>query len=157
MFFLGQKPLLTGLIHMVNSILTATVFVLYPLLLVWLGLNYPEKLYRATVVPLDSFLVVTVIRCLINRRRPYEAYGIPPAIHKSTAGKSCPSRHVFSAFVIAVTFLYAEPEPVIGVVLILAGGVLGAIRVLTGVHYVSDVLAGAACGILAGIVGYVLL
>jgi membrane-associated phospholipid phosphatase len=34
---------------------------------------------------------------------------------------------------------------------------LGVIRILSGVHFVSDVIAGIIAGILAGVIGYVLI
>jgi membrane-associated phospholipid phosphatase len=157
MRFFAEHPVYTKLLHIVNRLLTITVFLLYPLLLVWLYFKAPDKLLRAILVPLDSFLVVTFARFVINRKRPYEAYGIPPAIPKSTSGKSFPSRHVFSACVIATTFLYAGINPLIGAALLAAGVMLGVIRILSGVHFASDVIVGAFAGILAGFIGYVLI
>ena len=154
MQFFSENPLITKTLHMVNMILTYTVFLLYPLLLLWIWSHENELLFRAIVVPLDSFIILTVIRYMINRNRPYEAYGVPAAIHKSTLGKSFPSRHVFCAFLIAVTFICLGPNPVVGWVLLIAGVILGAIRVLLGVHYLSDVLVGAIAGIAAGMIGY---
>jgi membrane-associated phospholipid phosphatase len=154
MEFLAQNPALTKLLQIVNKILTYTVFLLYPLLLIWLFLMHREYLLRAILVPAVSFLLVTAVRRLINRRRPYEAYGIPSAVYKSTTGKSFPSRHVFSIFIIAVTFLYLGPDPAIGAVLLLAGILLGFIRIMIGVHYVSDVAVGAILGILCGVIGF---
>jgi membrane-associated phospholipid phosphatase len=154
MDFLAQHPPMTKSLHIVNKILTFTVFLLYPLLLTWLLLKHKEYLLRAILVPFVSFVLVTVVRRLINRARPYEAYGIPSAVYKSTSGKSFPSRHVFSIFVIAVTFLYLGPDPTIGLALFAAGLILGIIRILIGVHYVSDVVVGAFVGILAGFIGF---
>jgi membrane-associated phospholipid phosphatase len=154
MDYLAKTPVLTRFLHIVNKILTFTVFLLYPLLLTWLLLNHKEYLLRAILVPFVSFVLVTVVRRLINRARPYEAYGIPSAVYKSTSGKSFPSRHVFSIFVIAVTFLYLGPDPMIGLALFAAGVILGLIRILIGVHYVSDVVVGAFVGILAGFIGF---
>jgi membrane-associated phospholipid phosphatase len=154
MDYLAQNPPLTKTLHIVNKILTFTVFLLYPLLLIWLSLKYRQYLLRAVLVPFVSFVLVTVVRRLINRARPYEAYGIPSAVYKSTTGKSFPSRHVFSIFIIAVTFLYLGPDPMIGLALFAAGVILGIIRILIGVHYVSDVVVGAIVGILAGFIGF---
>ena len=33
---------------------------------------------------------------------------------------------------------------------------MAVVRVISGVHYISDVVAGAMCGIIAGIVGYII-
>jgi membrane-associated phospholipid phosphatase len=125
--------------------------------LAWLYFKAPDKLLRTILVPLDSFLVVTFARLIINRKRPYERYATPPAIQKSTSGKSFPSRHVFSASVIAATFFYAGINPLIGAAIAAAAVMLGMIRILSGVHFVSDVVAGVLAGILAGVIGYVLI
>ena len=44
-----------------------------------------------------------------------------------------------------------------GVVLLLLGVDMMFIRVVGGVHYPQDVLAGAACGVLAGVLGFYLI
>lgn len=157
MAFFREHEGLTKALRVINKILTYTVFVLYPLLLIWLLLFKKELLFAAVVVPLDSFIILSVARRLIDRSRPYEYYGTPAAAAKKTCGRSFPSRHVFSAFVIAMTFLAASPKPAAGYALLLVGVLLAAIRFLLGVHYISDVVAGAAFGILAGVAGYLLL
>lgn len=157
MAFFKEREGLTKVLCIINKFLTYTVFVLYPLLLIWLLLFKKELLFAAVVVPLDSFIILSVARYLINRRRPYEYYETPSATAKTTRGRSFPSRHVFSAFVIAVTFLAVGPQPAVGCALLLVGVVLAAIRFLLGVHFISDVVAGAVFGIFAGAVGYLLL
>lgn len=66
-----------------------------------------------------------------------------------------PSRHIFSVFMIAMTFLYVKP--VLSIPLFVVGVLLCAVRVIGGVHYLSDVLVGAAIGIASGILGYFVL
>ncbi len=106
------------------------------------------------LVPALSFVAVSVFRKIYNAPRPYEMYGFEPLIPKKTLGKSFPSRHVFSIFVIAVTVGHYYPEACIG--LGLAGVMLGALRVVSGVHFPRDVVAGGAVGIFFGIVANVL-
>ena len=157
MAFFSSRPGLTKALHVTNQILTYTIFFLYPLMLIWLLIFEKELLFAAVVVPLDAFIILSAVRYLVRRKRPYEYFQTPSAVAKATSGKSFPSRHVFSAFVIATTFLAVGPQPAAGYVLLVAGAIIGAIRVLLGVHYISDVAAGAVFGILAGIVGYMLL
>ncbi len=64
-------------------------------------------LFWVVIVPFLGFVTLTIVRRIINRPRPYEVDGIPPLIEKDTSGKSFPSRHVFSAYMIALTFLLA--------------------------------------------------
>ncbi|MFR5847382.1 MAG: phosphatase PAP2 family protein [Streptococcus salivarius] len=61
-------------------------------------------------------------------------------------GKSFPSRHVFSATVIAMLALTLNPW--LGGAMLFLAMALALLRVLGGVHYPSDVLAGYAIGFL---------
>ena len=56
-----------------------------------------------------AFAAVTLFRKAVNAPRPYETLGIDPLIEKDTAGRSFPSRHTFSLFMIAATWLVAQP------------------------------------------------
>lgn len=145
-----KKALIIG-----NRVITYLFPLSYVALLFAYGIGQKPELARTLMVPLDSFLILSVARYLINRPRPYEKFDFEPVISKDTKGKSFPSRHVFSAFVIAMTYLLWSPVPVLGIFLLFFGILLAGIRVLSGVHYVSDVIAGAVCGILAGILGYI--
>jgi len=40
------------------------------------------RLYKAICVPLDGFIIVTVVRTWINRKRPYEIFELPSVIPK---------------------------------------------------------------------------
>lgn len=100
------------------------------------------------LVPAASFVAVSVFRSLYNAKRPYEIYDFKPLIPKDTKGKSFPSRHVFSIFVIgsSVCWFY----PLLGGLICLMGCMLAAIRVAVGVHFPKDVIAGAVTGIVCG-------
>jgi membrane-associated phospholipid phosphatase len=135
-----------------NHMLTALVFCVYPLYLFMLFVDHNPWLLRAVFVPVVSFVGLTVIRRIINAPRPYETFDIPPVLEKDTKGKSFPSRHVFSVFIIAMTIFYEHPGA--GVLLGIIGLLLGLVRVLVGVHEPRDIIAGAFAGIVCGIVGY---
>lgn len=135
-----------------NFALTAVVFCAYPIFILTLFVEKEPKFLRAILVPAVSFAVVSVFRQIVNRPRPYERFGVPAALSKNTAGKSFPSRHVFSVFVIASTVFVWNPPA--GIALGILGIVLAAIRVIGGVHTVADVTVGMFVGILSGIIGY---
>ncbi len=144
------KILLVG-----NKVETYLFYVLYPLLLVILAATGNPLLVRAVVVPAVAFALVSVFRRFYNAPRPYQELDIDPLIKKDTCGKSFPSRHVFSVYMIAMAWLaFFVPA---GVVLLLLGIDMMFIRVVGGVHYPQDVLAGAACGVLAGVLGFYLI
>ena len=147
-----SDPEKTKRIVSLNQILTGVVFMVYPLYMVMLYLEKDPKLMKAIFVPAVSFVLVTIFRKMINVPRPYEKFGIPPVIEKDTKGKSFPSRHVFSVFIIAVTIFCSHPGP--GILIALIGVAMAVIRVLGGVHEPRDVIAGAVIGLVCGVVGF---
>ncbi|HLR36014.1 MAG TPA: phosphatase PAP2 family protein [Tissierellales bacterium] len=136
----------------VNNIITRFVYSIYPIVLIILALNRDIRFWRVLLTPGISFVIVSVFRNYLNAPRPYEVLDIIPIINKDTKGKSFPSRHVFSIFIIAMAFYYISVP--MGLVLMFLGIVLGVTRVLGGVHFPKDVIAGAIIGILCGIFGF---
>lgn len=106
---------------------------------------------KLILTPLTSFILVSVIRKCIDAKRPYEKYDIKPLFIKDTKGESMPSRHVFSITIIAMCWLYVSVP--VGVIMLILVMIMAASRVLAGVHFVRDVAAGFAIGILCGIAG----
>ena len=128
----------------------------YVLLLLSLLLGQKwELLYHSILVPGVSFAAVSVFRACNSAKRPYEELAIRPLLQKETKGKSFPSRHVFSIFIIAMTFLPVN-QWLAGLFFVM-GTLLAVLRVLGGVHYIRDVAAGAAMGICCGFIGYYLI
>jgi membrane-associated phospholipid phosphatase len=80
--------------------------------------------------------------------------GIPALAPKDTQGKSFPSRHAACAAVIGVTALYTLRA--FGVFLCAVALLTAASRVLSGVHYLRDVVCGLALGGAVAVVGYLL-
>ncbi len=147
-----------------NKAITYAIYVAYPVALAFLFVSErwadaflhdtlpsgPTHLVQAFMVPFLSFIALTIARKAMNAPRPYEVFGVAPLIPKETEGSSFPSRHAFSIFVIATTFLIALPTPLPGALVMGLGILLALIRVLCGVHFPRDVIAGALLGILAG-------
>ena len=125
---------------------------------VLLFLSFKSSVYEGVSVLLSAavpFLAVSAVRFLINAPRPYELYDFYEKKPKDKHGKSFPSRHVYSAFVIAtLAFVYSSP---LGVSLALIGVSLATARVLLGIHFIRDVVAGALIGIISGIFGIIII
>lgn len=128
------------------------VYGVYLGLLVWMAYHAMwAQLLPAAIVPAAAFLVGTALRKGINRPRPYTKYGEEPLFPKDQPGCSMPSRHCFSVAAIAVAAWYVLPPAAL---LLAALAVLIAVsRVLCGVHYISDVLAGLAFGTIFALLG----
>ena len=150
-----RTPGRTRLLNILNRSLTGLCYVLYPLLLVYLAIQWDARILRALIIPAIAFVLLSIVRKRINFPRPYQVLEIRPLIHKDTKGKSMPSRHVFCVFMIAMTYLWIVPR--MGILLLAVGVLLAAVRVIGGVHFPRDVLVGAAVGIAAGLLGYWLL
>lgn len=140
------------LINLLNKLTTGLVYITYPVVLFWLGYKKDSRFLATLLIPAVSFIVVSIFRSYINFSRPYEQLDIEPIIKKDTVGNSFPSRHVFSVFVIAMTLYYISKP--LGLTLMLVGLLISLIRVIGGVHFPRDVIAGAIIGILSGILGY---
>ena len=150
-----KHPALLRALRGTDKVLTALVYLAYPVLLCVLFFTRDTRFWRCVLVPGVSFAVVSVLRRLINAKRPYEALKFQPLLQKDKRGESFPSRHVFSVFVIAFAFYYTFVPA--GIVLTVLGVLLAVVRVVGGVHFPRDVLCGAAIGMLCGAVGFFLL
>lgn len=86
-----------------------------------------------------------------QRPRPYQAHphGVIPLLARST-DPSFPSDHASAAFGIAIGILLVHRRA--GYLFLTAAFLIAASRVATGMHYPTDVLAGAAIGTLSGVV-----
>ncbi len=162
--FFRSNPARARLVIGANKAITYAIYLAYPCLLAWLLLHngiealitgaFDPLLWKAFLVPAVSFVAVSLFRKALNAPRPYEAFGLPPVINKSTKGKSFPSRHAFSIFVIGMAFLATCPLPWAGWLILALGICLATVRVLAGVHFPRDVVAGALIGISCGVLGF---
>lgn len=108
---------------------------------------------KCIVVPATAFVVVSIFRKLIDSPRPYTKYDTTPLINKDKIGESFPSRHTLSAFLITMTGFYVYFP--VGIVLTVMSLIIAITRVVSGVHFTKDVIAGAVIGILSGIIYFV--
>lgn len=111
----------------------------------------PIYLIETLIITGVPFVALTVMRLMINAPRPYELLEFYERKPKNKAGRSFPSRHVFSVFVIATVMM--PTSAVIGSILAVLGVALAVMRVLLGVHFIRDVAAGAAIGVISGVIG----
>ncbi|WP_353095196.1 phosphatase PAP2 family protein [Tissierella praeacuta] len=151
---LCSHPYGLQMIKTMDKIITISVYCIYPIFLLILVFNRDVRFWRVLLTPGVSFVLVSAFRNYTNFPRPYEVLDIVPIINKTTKGKSFPSRHVFSIFVIAMTLYYISIPT--GIALMVIGIILAIIRVLGGVHFPRDVIVGAMTGILSGIIGFYL-
>lgn len=105
-----------------------------------------ERWRRATATVAGSYALNTAVKAVVGRRRP-RLPGLPALTGTPTA-LSFPSAHACTSFAGAVSYsrlgLPAAPLYALAAALSLS-------RLYLGVHYPSDVLAGAALGSVVGL------
>lgn len=124
------------------------------LLLLYLD-GFSRNLLGALAAPAMALGISNLLRRLVNRPRPYTVYSIRPLISKSTQGRSFPSNHTTSAFVLAISAFRLSAG--LGVVMLILAVLTGLSRISAGLHWPTDVLFGAGLGALLGVTGLILL
>lgn len=138
-----------------NIWVTRIIYVAFFVMLIVLLLQRDERIVRVVLVTGISFILVSVFRHFYNEKRPYTIYDFNPIVRKEKTGESMPSRHVFSGFVIGMAFLYIQPY--LSIPVFVCSIFMGLGRVIAGVHFPKDVIAGAIIGIISGIIGFYLI
>ena len=149
------KKKLCKAIYFLYTYLPVVMFVCYPtMLIVKAFMGFDLKLLMMVLIPAGVLLIVTAIRKIVNRSRPYEKYDTPSLFGRDGNGESFPSRHTASAFVLAMSGFALNPF--VGGALLIIAAVIASTRVIAGVHFVSDVIAGMVIAVLAGTVFFFL-
>ena len=94
-------------------------------------------------------VVVLAVKFLVKRKRPEGEWG---GIYRNTDPHSFPSGHAARAFLIAVLASALAP-PWLAIALWVWAPLVALARVAMGVHYLSDIIAGAILGIIVALIG----
>jgi membrane-associated phospholipid phosphatase len=99
------------------------------------------------VATVSMAVLVLAIKFLVRRRRPEGEWG---AIYRKSDPHSFPSGHAARTALLAAMAVGLGPAW-FGWMLVIWAPAVSAARVITGLHYLSDVVAGIVVGILGGI------
>ncbi|WP_418525362.1 phosphatase PAP2 family protein [Ruminococcus sp.] len=146
-FFKRNKPCNTVL-KLCYNFLPFIMFASYGILIVFMFFSDIKIFARITLSPLTVFAIVTFFRKIFNRPRPYEKFATTSVFGKNKKGESMPSRHTACAFIIAMAFMYVSIP--LGIACLIISALIMISRVLAGVHFISDVIAGMAISLLYG-------
>ena len=121
------------------------------LIIAWFLSTSPWKKWESVELLGISLMAALVmgIKFLVRRKRPEGEWG---SIYRNTDPHSFPSGHAARSFLIATLALGIVPGWLAVILWFWAPSVAVA-RVAMGVHYVSDVVVGAALGIVCGLIG----
>lgn len=144
------------LLRIIYKYLPLFIYFLYPVLILntvieMIKTGNSDDFIKTLTIPAVTLISVTVLRMIINKPRPYEAMSINPLIKKDTKGKSFPSRHAASIFTIAMASFTLHPA--LAYSLLAIGVIMITSRVIAGVHYISDVIAGALFAVILSLIG----
>jgi undecaprenyl-diphosphatase len=93
----------------------------------------------------NALLVNGIIKNTVLRPRPYHRTEQLDILCRPPKDYSFPSGHTAISFA-AASYIFADGHPKSGAVALVYAGMVGLSRLYIGVHYPSDVLAGAAIG-----------
>lgn len=112
----------------------------------------PAGIACAIALAIQGVLINLVIKPIVARPRPYDACSLLIPLVTRLKDYSFPSGHTGCAFSAAIVMAKMLPKK-IGVPAVIIACLLGFSRMYVGVHYPTDVLAGALIGIGSAIVG----
>jgi undecaprenyl-diphosphatase len=107
-------------------------------------LRRPQLFPLAVATVIGSDLAALGLKYLIGRERPYVANPFPEPLMSTQLDLSLPSGHAATSFAGATLLALVVPRlavPLLGLAAAIAWS-----RVYVGVHYPSDIVAGAALG-----------
>ena len=155
-----SRPRLARTLAVTDTVITYLTVAVYGFFLGYLSFGDLVLGLQFLAVTATPFVIITIMRRVINAPRPYEAFehdALAQIKKSGKAGHAFPSRHVASSFIIgsALCFIHlpAGISLIAGISLMALGVILGACRVLLGRHFIRDTVVGGILGGIAGVVG----
>ena len=76
MVWLENHPRLTKFFILTEKFCELFVYIVYPTFLTYLAYHNPPFFLRSTLICFIPFVLVSVLRKVLNAKRPYEVYGV---------------------------------------------------------------------------------
>ncbi len=158
LFFLnglaGRSPVLDGIIVFFASYLAYILVIVLIAFLFFSAYSRREKIEIFLVVFASGVIarlgITELIRYFYHRPRPFDALPVHQ-LFTDTAW-SFPSGHATFFFALSMALYFYNKRW--GIVFLIATGLITMSRIIAGVHYPSDILGGAAIGVLCAYVSH---
>lgn len=143
-----RNPILNSIMIFITTLgdggmiwIAATIILLIP--------KKTRKVGIMSAVALLGSLIINnnIIKNIVQRPRPYVTFTDLQIIIPTPSEFSFPSGHTSSSFAAAAVFYRHLPKK-LGLPSVILAGLIGFSRLYVGVHYPTDVIAGAIMGIL---------
>lgn len=148
--FMWKHSFIKSCVHFASKFCPYIVAIFYALFLLKIYLNQSGNMLLLTSEPIKVLVITVILRVIINRKRPSEKYDLTPIDGSRKKGRSFPSIHVALSVSIALAVLHYGPN--MGLLLSALATTITIARLLTGVHYISDIIASI---VIAFIINYI--
>lgn len=148
--FLWQHPFIKSCTHFASRFCPYMMVIFYLLFLLKMYLNRPHNLLILAAEPICVVSITLILRIIINRKRPTEKYDFKPIDGSRKTGHSFPSIHVAASVSIALAVLRYGPN--MGLLLSALALAITIARILSGVHYVSDIIASITIALIINLI-----
>ncbi len=153
-FFLQEyirTPILTYIMKFFTTIGNAgIIFIAACIILLIIKKYRPIGIIASVSLILNLFVVNLLLKPLVGRMRPYDAFNNLTILINAPSDYSFPSGHSSAGFAVAAVIFMLMPKKY-GIPAIIIASIIAFSRLYLGVHYPSDVAAGIIIGCLTGI------
>jgi undecaprenyl-diphosphatase len=143
-----QYPLLFQFFYTVTLLGEIYIYIWIAIILTAALMIYRKPITAFLLTLISAWIIQILIKLIVNRPRPFEALHINSLV--ATSMSSFPSGHamMFFAFIPTMSKYFPKMKAILWIVAIL----VGFSRIYLGVHYFSDVIAGAILGYAIGLI-----
>lgn len=148
--FMWTHPFIKSCTHFLSRFCPYMVAIFYMLFLLKIYLDRPHNLFVLATEPIGVISTTLILRIIINRPRPSERYNLIPIDGSKKTGHSFPSIHVASSLSIALAVLRYGPN--MGLLLFTLTICITIARLLSGVHFISDIIASIVIALVINLI-----
>jgi len=143
-----QYPLLFNFFYIITLLGEMYIFIFIAIILTAVLLTHKKPITAFLLTLATTGIMTWLIKTIVNMPRPFQALHIPSMI--TTNSSSFPSGHamIFFALIPTMSKNFPKTRIIFWTIAIL----VGLSRIYLGVHYFSDVIAGAIFGYMIGMI-----